>query len=131
VGSGAVLKRGAKWSCKQLLSESSGNIQIDDISTDIDSLNPAAQERLEYPHRNRTRATAIPVATPAATPPMTLNDFSICLALSNERQLRASPTSLKDCTIASVEVKDRSFASFIPFVNASASPLVRSVACRE
>lgn len=40
---------GAKWSYKQYLSESSGRIQIDDLWTDIDAINPVARERLGYP----------------------------------------------------------------------------------
>jgi len=42
-------KPGAKWSYKQYLSESSGAIQIDDVWTDINALNPMAKERLGYP----------------------------------------------------------------------------------
>jgi DNA modification methylase len=40
---------GAYWSYKQYLSESSGEVQIDDIWTDINALNPVARERLGYP----------------------------------------------------------------------------------
>jgi len=42
-------KKGAGWSYKQYLSESSIGVQIDDIWTDINALNPVAQERLGYP----------------------------------------------------------------------------------
>lgn len=40
---------GAKYSYKQYLSESSGTRQIDDVWTDINSINPVARERLGYP----------------------------------------------------------------------------------
>lgn len=40
---------GAKYSYKQYLSESSGTVQIDDVWTDINSINPVAKERLGYP----------------------------------------------------------------------------------
>jgi hypothetical protein len=43
------VKDGAKWSYKQYLSESSGERQIDDIWSDINSINPVAKERLGYP----------------------------------------------------------------------------------
>lgn len=42
-------QEGAKWSYKQYLSESSGEIQIDDVWSDINAINPAAKERLGYP----------------------------------------------------------------------------------
>jgi DNA modification methylase len=42
-------KEGAKWSYKQYVSESSGEVQIDDIWTDVNALNPVARERLGYP----------------------------------------------------------------------------------
>ncbi|MEO0248712.1 MAG: DNA methyltransferase, partial [candidate division WOR-3 bacterium] len=40
---------GARWSYKQYLSESSGQIQIDDLWIDINAINPVARERLGYP----------------------------------------------------------------------------------
>jgi adenine specific DNA methylase Mod len=40
---------GAKYSYKQYLDKSSGTRQIDDVWTDINSLNPVALERLGYP----------------------------------------------------------------------------------
>ena len=42
-------RQGAKWSYKQYLSESSGTVQVDDVWTDINSINPVARERLGYP----------------------------------------------------------------------------------
>jgi DNA modification methylase len=42
-------REGAYWSYKQYLNESSGEVQIDDIWTDINALNPVARERLGYP----------------------------------------------------------------------------------
>lgn len=39
----------AMWSYKQYLAESSGTRQIDDVWTDVNSINPVAQERLGYP----------------------------------------------------------------------------------
>ena len=44
-----AIREGAQWSYKQFLSESSGEIQLDDIWTDINAINPVAQERLGYP----------------------------------------------------------------------------------
>lgn len=43
------VKAGAKPSYKQYLAESSGERQLDDVWTDINSLNPVAKERLGYP----------------------------------------------------------------------------------
>jgi adenine specific DNA methylase Mod len=43
------VKKGAKWSYKQYLSESKGTVQIDDVWTDINAINPVARERLGYP----------------------------------------------------------------------------------
>jgi DNA modification methylase len=40
---------GAKFSYKQYLSESSGQVQIDDVWTDVNAINPVAKERLGYP----------------------------------------------------------------------------------
>ena len=37
------------WSYKQYLTESSGEIQVDDNWTDINAINPVARERLGYP----------------------------------------------------------------------------------
>lgn len=42
-------REGAMWSYKQYLSESRGTTQVDDIWTDINAINPVAQERLGYP----------------------------------------------------------------------------------
>jgi DNA modification methylase len=42
-------KQGAKYSYKQYLEESRGAIQIDDVWTDINMINPVAKERLGYP----------------------------------------------------------------------------------
>jgi len=42
-------REGAKWSYKQYLLESSGEIQIDDIWVDVNAINPVAKERLGYP----------------------------------------------------------------------------------
>lgn len=43
------VKAGAGYSYKQYLSESSGEVQIDDLWTDINMLNPVSKERLGYP----------------------------------------------------------------------------------
>jgi DNA modification methylase len=43
------VKKGAKWSYKQYLSESSGTVQVDDVWTDINAINPVARERQGYP----------------------------------------------------------------------------------
>jgi len=43
------IKEGAKWSYKQYLNESSGQIQTDDVWIDINAINPVAKERLGYP----------------------------------------------------------------------------------
>ncbi len=43
------VRAGAKYSYKQYLDKSSGTRQIDDVWTDINSLNPVARERLGYP----------------------------------------------------------------------------------
>jgi site-specific DNA-methyltransferase (adenine-specific) len=43
------VKQNASWSYKQYLLESSSEIQIDDLWTDINSINPVAKERLGYP----------------------------------------------------------------------------------
>lgn len=43
------IKEGAKWSYKQYLSESKGQIQHDDLWTDINAINPVAKERLSFP----------------------------------------------------------------------------------
>jgi DNA modification methylase len=45
----APIKPGAKWSYKQFLNKSSGTTQIDDVWTDINSINPVANEREGYP----------------------------------------------------------------------------------
>ncbi|MBN2209203.1 MAG: restriction endonuclease [Candidatus Coatesbacteria bacterium] len=45
----APKQKGAKWSYKQYLSESSGQTQVSDIWTDINAINPMAKERLGYP----------------------------------------------------------------------------------
>jgi DNA modification methylase len=45
----APQRKGAKYSYKQYLSESSGTRQIDDVWTDINALNPVAKERLGWP----------------------------------------------------------------------------------
>ena len=43
------VRAGAKYSYKQYLDKSSGTRQIDDVWTDINSLNPVAREQLGYP----------------------------------------------------------------------------------
>ncbi|MDQ1685736.1 MAG: hypothetical protein QOC82_2473 [Frankiaceae bacterium] len=43
------VRPGAKYSYKQYLNESSGRVQIDDVWTDVNALNPMARERLGYP----------------------------------------------------------------------------------
>jgi DNA modification methylase len=45
----APVRKGAKWSYKQYLSESSGQVQIDDVWVDINAINPVAKERVGYP----------------------------------------------------------------------------------
>lgn len=43
------VRQGAGYSYKQYLRESSGSSQIDDVWTDINMINPVANERLHYP----------------------------------------------------------------------------------
>lgn len=43
------VRKGAKWSYKQFLNESRGTVQIDDVWTDVNAINPVAKERLGYP----------------------------------------------------------------------------------
>lgn len=43
------VRKGAKYSYKQYLHESSGTRQLDDVWTDINMINPVATERLGYP----------------------------------------------------------------------------------
>jgi site-specific DNA-methyltransferase (adenine-specific) len=43
------VRAGAMWSYKQFLSESSGAVQVDDVWTDINMINPVAKERIGYP----------------------------------------------------------------------------------
>jgi adenine specific DNA methylase Mod len=50
----APVRQGAKWSYKQYLSQSSGKTQIDDVWTDINSLNPVAKERIGFPTQKPT-----------------------------------------------------------------------------
>ena len=45
----APTKQGAKFSYKQYLDDSRGAIQVDDVWTDINMINPVARERLGYP----------------------------------------------------------------------------------
>ena len=45
----APIRKGAKYSYKQYLDESSGVRQVSDVWTDINMLNPMAKERLGYP----------------------------------------------------------------------------------
>jgi DNA modification methylase len=45
----APVRKGAMWSYKQYLAESSGTVQVDDVWVDVNAINPVARERLGYP----------------------------------------------------------------------------------
>lgn len=108
-----AVKAGAMWSYKQYLSESSGIIQVDDIWTDIDALNPQARERLGYPTQKPEALLDRIIQTSSNEGDTVFDPFCGCgTTVASSQRLKRRWIGIDITSMATALIKKRLFDSY-------------------